>query len=251
MATATPITADQVEDDQAAEFVLSVDSKIIPSVDELVDAAIKGGNIIEKEKIASVHYSDEADIIEGVAAELESWIKVAAEKEEEGSLADYQEKKAQIFKMAVIGTIFNTLDSLDENGHLDRLIEKKAGYLGSFVKRFGARTAQKAQKTKSLRGAAATSQRGARAAKIQQAASSVKAKGITPSTVGRGTKGERMAKREAVAAKKQTRGVRKELAATQTSKKRLAVGLTAAGVGGAGLAYSSGSSQNRKPRYRY
>ena len=244
MATATPITADQIEDDQAAEFVSALDSKIIPSVDDLVDAAVNGGNIIEKEKIASVHYYDEADIIESVAAELEGWIKEAAEKEEEGSLDDYQEKKAQIFKMAVIGTIFNTLDALDENGHFDRLVEKRAGkasYVGSFIKRFRAGTVRKA---KSIRGAATTS-------KIQQAAAAVKAKGITPRTVGKGTKGERMAKREAVSSKKQLRGAQKELAAAQKSKKRLAVGLTAAGVGGAGLAYSAGSSQNRRQRYGY
>lgn len=255
MATATMITADQLDDEQAAEFVSYVDSKIIPSVDELVEAAVNGGNIIEKEKIASIQYSDEADIIESVAGELEGWIKQASEKEEEGNLIDYQEKRAQVYKMAVVGTIFNTLNTLDENGQLDRLIEKKAdkaSYIGSFIKRFGAKSVRKVQKTKSLRGAAATSQKGARAAKMESAAAHVKSRGITSSNVGKGTsKVERAAKQEAVVARKQTRGAKKELAATQASKKRLTKGLVAGGVGASGLAYAAGASQKPRQRYGY
>ena len=105
----------------------------IPTVDELVQAALGGGDISVQdtppvEKIAALRSS--FDVMEETASELEKWAEQAEQHhEEDQKVTSGNQKKTkhnQILKLAMASTILNTLQGLSDHGQLDRLAEKVA-----------------------------------------------------------------------------------------------------------------------------
>jgi hypothetical protein len=106
----------------------------IPTVDELVQAALGGGDISIQdtppvEKIAALS-SSSFDVMEETASELEKWAEQAERHhEEDQKVTSGNQKNTQhnrILKLAMASTILNTLQGLSDHGQLDRLAEKVA-----------------------------------------------------------------------------------------------------------------------------
>lgn len=239
----------------------------IPSVDELVQAALEGGtvSVIESppvEKIAAVTDAS-SDVMEQTASELEKWAEqIEGHQEEQSQISAHNQEETthnRVLKLAMASTILNTLQGLSDHGQLDQLIEKVA------VARF-ARTAAGAVYRKG--GAALVARRhagqrmqdpfrkmigrtgeslarvggGPTAGEISVRQAAAKAKGTLKAEAAK--QKARATVAEAATAGERTKG---EQARELMKKWRLGAGAAgAAGVAGAGLAYQAGAKRERE-----
>jgi hypothetical protein len=243
----------------------------IPTVDELVEAALEGADSYSGdssvEKTASTEIHEYVDMMEKTARELEEWAAEAEGAQVEAEKVASQEKKAdrhdRILKLAMAGTILNALNSLDENGQLEAVMEKSGvarwgvGRLGTKFRRGGASKIQQrfsAQaKQDPFRGAIArTGEEIARVGGGVPARESAlrSAKGRMKVQMQKQISAE---KAQTAAAKAKTRASEKATketaeAAKETKKKYklIAGGAGAAGLAGAGLAYQAGAGKERE-----
>lgn len=102
----------------------------IPTVDELVQAALGGGDISIQDTPPVEKIGASFDIMEETASELEKWAEEAEQHHKEDQKVTSGNQKEtqhnQILKLAMASTILNTLQGLSDHGQLDRLVEKVA-----------------------------------------------------------------------------------------------------------------------------
>ncbi len=201
----------------------------IPTVDELVQAALEGGevsihNAPPVEKIAAVTDSS-SDVMEQTASELDKWAEQTQKHQEnQAEISTHNQEETthnRILKLAMASTILNTLQGLSDHGHLDRLVEKVA------VSRFAQ---QAAKRLLTGRKAAEVVTRHIKTRRgLQKQVSGQMAKATAAETRA----GQEIAKRKG---------------AEQAMKKwQLGAGAAgAAGLAGAGLAYQAGAKRERK-----
>lgn len=258
---------------------------MIPSIDQILEVALESPapEVVEQVKTASEPVDEEFDF-EKVAGELESLAQVAESKDqgeqEKVAEAEDSESRQRMLKLAMVGTMYRTLESLESKGQLDSLIEKKA-VLSKFLMRRAQRGVGSA--------VAGTTKESLKA--IRKAQISVAKKGggkaITPSSAKRVSaktqkkmvsSGEAIgklqpkgiaARSDVAVMKSQQQAAQARRAATATKQKAaksvataqagqaaaesgkkslklLAGGAAAAGVAGGGLAYQAGRKQERK-----
>ncbi len=102
----------------------------VPTIDSIVDAALNPENPVRViEKKASRTMYDEADEIEKIADDLDKWAadirKNQEDHEKQAEENNSKKDKEEIFKLAAIDTIYKTLQSLENNGQIERLLEKE------------------------------------------------------------------------------------------------------------------------------
>ncbi len=239
----------------------------IPTVDELVEAALQGGQVPSQEtppseKIAAVTQTA-VDEMEETASALEKWAEEAGQGQEQEKQASSEQKKAsqhnRILKLAMASIILNTLKGLSDHGQLDQLIEKDAvarfakGPLGAIYRLGGAQAVAQRHAAQRMRDpfvglVGRTGQRLARvgggptAGEISARAALGKTKRQMKTEVAR-------ERQRAAAAESRTAGEKglREQAEETTKKWRIGAGAAgAAGLAGAGLAYQAGAGRERE-----
>ena len=254
----------------------------IPTVDQLIDSALSADNPVpEQQKVAAARDdSEKIDEMEKIASELERWADgVDSEDQEQVKVAraeKHENSRQRMLKLAMVGTAYRTLKSLEENGQLDALVEKNAQVgkwlIGRARRGLGAVVAQPAKVRKAAKAIAgkapltgvAKTRAVARQQKRMVRAGEAIAERRPATIAGRADVALAKSRQQASQARRAER-VTRAVAAKQVAKaakaqeaaeagrrtmQLVAGGAGAAGLAGAGLAYGAGRKQERQRQAR-
>lgn len=247
---------------------------MIPSIDQILEVALESPapEVVEQKKTASETVDEEFDF-EKVAGELESLAQVAESKyqgeQEKVAEAEDSESRQRMLKLAMVGTMYRTLESLESKGQLDCLVEKNAQVgkwlvrraqrgVGSVVasaksvrkgaKAAVARTGKKVPKA-TVRQQKKMVQAGKRIGQRQPASIAARSDFAVMKSKQQAAQARRAASATKKKAAKAVATAQAGQAAAESGKKSLkllAGGAAAAGVAGGGLAYQAGREKERK-----
>lgn len=258
----------------------------IPTVDQLIESALSADNSVPEQQKAAPAQDDfeKIDDMEKMAAELDHWADGVDSKDQEqakiASTEKHETARQRMLKLAMVGTAYRTLKSLEENGQLDSLVEKNAQVgkwlatrarrgLGSVVagpakvRKAAKAIAEKAGRRGPLAGAAKTKAVVRKQKRMVQAGAAIAER--RPKTIARRADVALAKTRQQAAQARRSERVTKATAAQQVAKARkgqeaaeagkktmalVAGGAGAAGLAGAGLAYGAGRKHERQRRAR-
>lgn len=244
---------------------------MIPSIDQILEVALESPapEVVEQEKTASEPVDEEFDF-EKVAGELEDLAQLTESKdqEEQEKVAEVEDSgsRQRMLKLAMVGTMYRTLESLEEKGQLDCLVEKNAQIskwlmrraqrgVGSVVAKPSAvRKAAKGIGGKKIPKVTAKRQKGMvqagkRIGERRPASIAARSDVAVMKSKQQAAKVRRAAAATKKKATKEVATAQAGLAAAEAGKKKiklLAGGAAAAGVAGGGLAYQAGREKERK-----
>jgi hypothetical protein len=254
----------------------------IPTVDQLIDSALNADSpVLEQQKVAAARdESEKIDEMEKVASKLESWADgIESEDQEQVKVASaekYESARQRMLKLAMVGTAYRTLKSLEENGQLDTLVEKNAQVgkwlIGRARRGLGAVVAKPSKVREAAKAIAgrppltgvAKTRAVARQQKRMAAAGAAIAERRPATIRGRAEVALAKSRQQAAQARRATTAAKataaKQVAeatrareAAEVGRKRMALvagGAGAAGLAGAGLAYGAGRKQERQRQAR-